>query len=74
MCVGSGCVITNQYYVEEGVSGFLDAISVSALSCIKVILRCDCKSDGDADYEIEIHTKLGNYRVVTGTFDRTAFR
>ncbi|WP_051131574.1 hypothetical protein [Oscillibacter ruminantium] len=71
MCVGSGCVITNQYYVEEGVSGFLDAISVSALSCIKgnppdvIVNPMETR-----DYEIEIHTKLGNYRVVTGTFDR----
>jgi hypothetical protein len=71
MRVGSGCVISHRYYVEEGVSGFLDDMSVSALSYIKgnppdvIVNPMETR-----DYEIEIRTKLGNDKVITGSFDR----
>lgn len=71
MRVGSGCVISHRYYVEEGVSRFLDAMSVSALSCIKGNPPDVIANPMETrDYEIEIRTKFGNDKVVTGSFDR----
>jgi hypothetical protein len=71
MRVGSGCVITKQYYVQGGVSDFLDGIGSHALSDIDgnppdvAVDPMETK-----DYEIEINTKLGNDRRIIGTFDK----
>lgn len=69
--IGSGCKITNIYYVQEGITSFLDDIDVNAFSEVKgnppdaVDNPLEIK-----EYTITVVTKHGNERVVTGTFDK----
>ena len=69
--LGSGCKITNKYYVEEGIPSFLDDIDVDAFSIINgnpsevVDDPLDVKN-----YTITIYTKQGKTRIITGSFDK----
>ena len=69
--IGSGCRVTNSYYVQEGIASFLDDIDLDAFSEIE-------GNPPDAvdnplekrEYTIRLNTKHGDVREFTGTFDK----
>lgn len=69
--IGSGCKVTNIYYVQEGIASFLNNINIDAFSEIEgnppdvVDDPMEIK-----EYTITLHTKHGVIREITGTFDK----
>ena len=69
--IGSRCKVTNVYYVQEGISSFLDDIDINAFSEIEgnppdvVDDPLEIK-----EYTITLFTKHGAIREITGTFDK----
>ena len=69
--IGSRCKVTNVYYVQEGISSFLDDIDIDAFSEIEgnppdvVDDPLEIK-----EYTITLFTKHGAIREITGTFDK----
>lgn len=69
--IGSGCKVTNIYYVQEGITSFLDDIDLDAFS--EVVGNPPNGVDNPLDireYTIMVTTKHGGGRIVTGTFDK----
>lgn len=69
--IGSGCKVTNIYYVQEGITSFLDDIDLDAFS--EVVGNPPDRVDNPLDireYTITVTTKYGGGRIVTGTFDK----
>lgn len=69
--IGSGCKVTNTYYVQEGITSFLDDIDIDAFSKIEGNSP-DVVDDPleTKEYTITLYTKHGDIREVTGTFDK----
>lgn len=69
--IGTGCKVTNTYYVQEGIESFLDDVDVNAFSEI-VGNPPDAVEDPmeTKEYTIAIFTKHGGKRIVTGSFDK----
>lgn len=69
--IGSGCKVTNTYYVQEGITSFLDDIDVDAFT--EVTGNPPDVVDNPLEikeYTITVFTKHGDERIVTGTFDK----
>lgn len=69
--LGSGCKIINRYYVEEGISSFLDDIDVNVFSITNGNPSEAVDDPMDVkNYTITIYNKHGNTRIVAGSFDK----
>lgn len=69
--IGTGCKVTNSYYVQEGITRFMDDIDIDAFSEIEGnppdVVEDPLESK---DYTITVFTKHGDTHIVTGTFDK----
>ena len=72
--IGSGCVVSRKYYVQDGVVGLLDAIDTEDLfgeiegnpdDVIENPLETQ-------DYTITVDFKKGSLRIIQGTYDKKA--
>ena len=69
--IGSGCKITNTYYVEGGISLLLDDMNMDLFSETKVNPPKSVKNPLETkEYSISLVTKCGNTRTIHGTFDK----
>lgn len=69
--IGTGCKVTNVYYVQDGIRDLLDDIEIDAFSEIKGNPPdAVCDPLDSKDYTITVFTKHGHKRIVTGTFDK----
>ena len=69
--IGTGCKITNTYYVQEGVQSLLDDIDVDAFS--EIVGNPPDTVDNPLEvmeYSISVFTRHGGERIVTGSFDK----
>ena len=69
--IGSGCTVKKIYYVEEGVSSFLDDMGIDAFSEV-IGNPADVINNPleRKDYTITIETKHGIVRKINGTYDK----
>lgn len=69
--IGSGCKVTNTYYVQDGITSFLDNIDIDVFSEIAGDPP-DVVEDPleTKEYTITLYTKHGEVRIITGTFDK----
>ena len=69
--IGSGCKVTNIYYVQEGIASFLDDMDIDVFSEVEGnppdVVDNPLESK---EYTITVFTKHGGERMVTGTFDK----
>jgi hypothetical protein len=70
--VGSGCIITRKYYVQEGVIGLLDDLDADCLFEHIVGNAPDVITDPleTKDYEITVEFKKRPQLVIKGTYDK----
>lgn len=71
-CVGSGCVISHKYYVQEGVTGLLDDLDASSLFQQITGNDPDVITDPNEtkDYEITVDFHKRSQLVISGTYDK----
>ena len=69
--IGTGCKITNTYYVQEGIQSLLDGVDVDAFS--EIVGNPPDTVDNPLElmeYSISVFTRHGGERIVTGSFDK----
>ena len=72
--IGSGCVVSRKYYVQDGVVGLLDAIDTEDLFG-KIEGNPDDVIENPLetqDYTITVDFKKGPQRIIQGTYDKKA--
>ncbi|WP_346929606.1 hypothetical protein [Clostridium sp.] len=70
--IGTGCVITKEYYVEEGVSGFLDDIDEDSIfETVKGNTQDNVDNPNEKkDYVIMVDFKKKDQLILNGTYDK----
>ncbi|POO86925.1 hypothetical protein C1H57_25570, partial [Clostridium sp. 2-1] len=70
--VGSGCVISRKYYVQEGVTGLLDDLDADSLFEHMTRNDPDVITDPNEtkDYEITVDFHKRPQLVISGTYDK----
>ena len=71
--IGTGCKITNTYYIQEGIADFLDTIDMDSFAEIKgnppdvIDNPLDVKT-----YTVALYSKQGSTRIISGTYDKNS--
>lgn len=69
--IGKGCKVTHTYYIQEGISNFLDNVYHNVFTEIKGNPPDVYNNPLDVrDYTIKVFTKFNRNRVISGTFDK----